>query len=166
LRPLARRGAVVHVHIIIPIIRLSPTSLWFELGVEGAYCQILLQGHTIPTFAWKGIMWWGYLDAVRWLLTNEVFKEGIDVHGAHPSLEAYRILLHLLRALTLVCVGRRNAQIEGQLRPCLNFFCIELANQLEQGPATEGIAVALWRRAEQLHQLGGVGRGSKVGVAV
>ena len=100
------------------------------------------------------------------LFAQEVFEEGINVHGAHPALQSHGILLDFLGALALVRVGWRDAQVQGQLRPCLDFFGVELAYELEQGPATEGIAIALGWRAEELHQLGGVGGGCKAGVAV
>ena len=100
------------------------------------------------------------------LLPKKIFEESVDVHGAHPPLQPHRVLLHLLRALPLVRVWRRNTQVQRQLRPCLDLLRIELAYQLKEGPAAEGIAVALGRCAEQLHQLGGVGVGGEVGVAV
>ena len=50
--------------------------------------------------------------------------------------------------------------------PCFDLFCFEFAYELEKRPGTEGIAIALWRGAEQLDQLGGVDGGGEVGIAV
>lgn len=100
------------------------------------------------------------------LLSKKILEECVNVHGAHPPLQPHRVLLDLLRALSLVRVWRRNTQVQRQLCPCLDLLRVELAYQLEQRPATKGIPVALWWCAEQLHQLGRVGVGRKVGVAV
>lgn len=106
------------------------------------------------------------MEVVGVLFAQEVLKKGVNMHGAHPALQSHRILLDLLRALALVRVRRRNAQIERQLRPGLDLLRIELAYQLEERPAAESVAIAFGGRAKELHQLGGVGRDGKIRVAV
>lgn len=108
----------------------------------------------------------GDLGVVGVVLAQEVFKKGVNVHGAHPALEPDRVLLDFLGTLALVCVWRCNSQVQGQLRPGLYLFGVELADELEQGPGAESVAIALGRGAEQLDQLGSVGGGGEVGVAV
>ena len=82
-----------------------------------------------------------------------------------PYLESDRVLLHLLRALPLVCVWRLHAQIQCQLRPCLDLFCAELLDEPEEGPGIEGVSIAPRGCPKQLDQFGRVDGAGEVGVA-
>lgn len=83
-----------------------------------------------------------------------------------PYLQSYRVLLDLLRTLSLVRVWRRHTEIQCQLRPGLDLIRAELANQLEQCPCAECVSITLWRYSKQLHQLGRICGGAKTWVAI
>lgn len=73
-------------------------------------------------------------------------------------LEADGILLDLLGALSLVLVGRLDAQFQGQLGPGLDLATFKLAYQLVESEDAKALAIASRRCAEGLAQGGRVCR--------
>jgi len=87
-------------------------------------------------------------------MVHEILEEGIDMHRVHPSLQPYRILLDLLRALALLLVRGLNSQLQSQLSPGLELLGLELLDELEQSEGAEGLAATLGRYPERLPQDG------------
>jgi hypothetical protein len=83
---LASRCAFVEVNVILSVIGFPTSTLRLEFGVESPDSQVFLQRHTIASFTGEGIVGRRYLQEVGVLLAQQILEEGINVHGAHPSL--------------------------------------------------------------------------------
>ena len=75
-------------------------------------------------------------------LTEKILEESIDMHCPHPSLQSDRVLLYLLYRLAFGDIRRLDTEVLSKLTPGLDFFGIELDDQLPQSKGLEFFVIA------------------------
>lgn len=73
------------------------------------------------------------------------------------NLEPHGVLLNLLGALALFLVRGLDAELEGELGPCLELLGLELLDELKEGVGAEALSAALGGSAKGLAETGRVG---------